>query len=227
MPVRKIPIKSKSLSGLFSSIKNGRQVAFESALERDFIVLQEFSPEVARYEEQPLHIPIQKPDGRVGKYTPDFLVWYHDPGRKTALVEIKYESQLREQASELAPAFEAANRHAAENGLEFQVVTDLPIRIPLLKNAKFLLPFRNHPPPSLLVGQVMQAVATGRSLIVAELVKTVAVKTNAEPAEVIPCIWFLVATFRLHVELTQPITMKSMASIPSKELANALGASHD
>jgi len=48
--------------------------AFESSLERDFLLLLDFDPEVVLYEEQPVTINYHDDQGRRRRYTPDVLV---------------------------------------------------------------------------------------------------------------------------------------------------------
>jgi hypothetical protein len=57
--------------GRFPSRKSGRSVAFESLIERDALLLFEFSRGVASYREQPYSIRYTF-EGRSRKYTPDF-----------------------------------------------------------------------------------------------------------------------------------------------------------
>ncbi|WP_408283113.1 TnsA endonuclease N-terminal domain-containing protein [Paraburkholderia aspalathi] len=57
--------------GRFPSRKSGRSVAFESLIERDALLLFEFSRGVASCREQPYSIRYTF-EGRSRKYTPDF-----------------------------------------------------------------------------------------------------------------------------------------------------------
>lgn len=213
MPIRKIPRKSRSLSGLLPSSKNGRQLAFESALERDLFLLLEFSPEVRRYEEQPTQIVVLHPDGREGTYVPDALVGYHDASRPEELLEVKYEETLRTSAEELAPVFESANRHAQQNGLRFRVVTEREIRTPYLKNAKFLLPYRDQIPNAVVVDALHRAISVNGPRTVSALINAVSGATGVIPAEVLPVVWHLVARFQVAADLDRPLTMESVISL--------------
>lgn len=212
MTVRKIPRKSRSLSGLFPSTKNGRQLAFESALERDLFLLLEFSPEVRRFEEQPVRIVVQHPDGREGTYVPDVLVGYHDASRPEELLEVKYEETLRTDAEELAPVFESANCHAQQNGLKFRVLTERDIRTPYLRSAKFLLPYRDHVPNTAVIDALHCAISLNGPLIVSALISAASVATSVIHAKVLPVVWHLVACFELTVDLDRPLTMESVIS---------------
>src|SRR2546426_9456395 len=79
MPVRIIPKNYRSLTGLVSNTRTQSMTAFESSLERDFLLLLDFDPDVEFYEEQPLTITYDD-RGRRRTYTPDVFVRYRiDP----------------------------------------------------------------------------------------------------------------------------------------------------
>lgn len=74
MPVRTIPKSYRNVTGIAASTKSVGAAQFESPLERDFIALLEFSPDVVRYEVQPVTIDWMDPQGKARSYTPDVLV---------------------------------------------------------------------------------------------------------------------------------------------------------
>src|SRR6266581_6966395 len=76
MPVRIIPKNYRSLTGLVSNTRTQSMTAFESSLERDFLLLLDFDPDVEFYEEQPVRIVYQDDHGRCRTYTPDVFVRY-------------------------------------------------------------------------------------------------------------------------------------------------------
>jgi hypothetical protein len=141
MPVRKIPPKQKSLSGIHAG-SGGQGVAFESSLERDFISLMMFDADFISIEEQPVEVPVPGKRGRAGYYIPDFLV--HRRERPTMLVEVKPADILKSDADHYEERFEAARRFANDRDWEFSIWTEDEIRGPRLENAKFLLPFRTQ-----------------------------------------------------------------------------------
>ena len=90
MAVRKISNKgTKKVIGKFASLKMKRVIWWESQLERDYIYLLEFDPDVASYDEQPLRIEYYL-NGKKHRYTPDFLV---RKGNKRIIVEVKQEEE--------------------------------------------------------------------------------------------------------------------------------------
>ena len=64
MPVRKVPKNYRSLTGLVPHTRTSSMTAFESSLERDFLLLLDFDPEVAFYDEQPVTLVSQDAQGR-------------------------------------------------------------------------------------------------------------------------------------------------------------------
>lgn len=62
--VRRVPLNWLSVTGWLPSRKNGRLVALESTLERDFYTLLEFDTEVVSYDEQPVQLKYRNSKGR-------------------------------------------------------------------------------------------------------------------------------------------------------------------
>lgn len=78
MPSRKIPKNYLNITGkVMLTHAQSSVVAFESSLERDFILLKNFDETVLNIEKQPVTLEYVH-DGRIYKYTPDFLVTYTD-----------------------------------------------------------------------------------------------------------------------------------------------------
>jgi TnsA endonuclease N terminal len=133
--VRKITNKGSKTKviGRTPSYKMGRAVAWESQIERDFIYLLEFDPDVLSYQEQPRKFQYRA-DGKVHSYTPDLEVTTKD---KTLIIEIKPASKAKDDEHQrlfkrVAPVIEA-------EGFEYRVVTDAMIRHePQLSNIKYL-----------------------------------------------------------------------------------------
>lgn len=73
MPVRKIPKNYLFVTGGYSSRKNEEMDAFESLLEKDYLLLLDFDDGVEAFEVQPVRIPVA---GVPKGYVPDVLVKY-------------------------------------------------------------------------------------------------------------------------------------------------------
>src|SRR5262245_35397216 len=69
MPVRRIPKNYRSLTGLVPNSRTQSMTAFESSLERDFLQLLDFDPDVEFYEEQPVKITYPDAKGRRLSFT--------------------------------------------------------------------------------------------------------------------------------------------------------------
>lgn len=100
MPVRKVVLPTgRKVRGYFPSKKMGRMIEWESPLERDAIVLLEFSPGVVSFQEQPRKV-IFYIGGVPHVYFPDFEVVLTNG--KVIDVEVKPALKLKKKFSEHA-----------------------------------------------------------------------------------------------------------------------------
>jgi hypothetical protein len=213
MPVRIVPKNYRNLTGLVPNSRTQSMTAFESTLERDFLLLLDFDPGVEFYEEQPLKITYYDETGRRRTYTPDVLVRYRTErlaaGRsKPQLCEVKYRDDLRQHWTEYRPKFRAAQRYAREQGWRFRLVTERHVRTPYLDNVKFLAPYRSISGNDSYRTQLLQ--------ILSDLQETdpVSLLTRISPdrwrqVQVLPTLWQLVTTRQVGADLEQPLTMRS------------------
>jgi hypothetical protein len=72
---RKIKPTRRSVSGIYP-FRGETAIAYESTLERDFLIRKEFNLYVLDIIPQPVQIPFTSNNGQVYTYTPDFLVYY-------------------------------------------------------------------------------------------------------------------------------------------------------
>ncbi len=135
MAVRKVVTRSgHGVRGYFPSRKMMRMVAWESQLERDAIMLLEFSLGVVGFREQPARVYFDQ-DGVRHQYIPDFEVELAD-GR-ILHVEVKPESKLRKP--DIARRFAAITAHYSRSENGFSVLTEKAIRKePRLSNLRLL-----------------------------------------------------------------------------------------
>lgn len=220
--VREISFKSSSLSGQICSKKLNKSIQFESSLEKDFIYLIEFDTKVSSYLEQPIEIAYIDSKGKNRKYTPDFLVNYHDKFRKDEIIEIKYKSELEEKKDELEEKFESARKYCISNDLVFRVISDTYIRDEkhiLLTNIKFLSRYRDffdkidyeatglHFDTSyacILLDKIEQY----ENCTINQLITTI---TNdwEKKAELIFLTWYLIANNFIGCDLNSPLNLNS------------------
>lgn len=213
MPVRRIPKNSRSLTGLVPNTRTSSMTAFESSLERDFLLLLDFDPAVEYYEEQPVQIVYYDDNGRRRTYTPDVFVRYR-PERlpptsaKPLLCEVKYREDLRQHWTVYRPKFRAAQRYARQQGWRFRLVTERHVRTPYLDNVKFLRPYRALPVNDRHQSQLLDSLRGLREAEPATLLAAVS-QDRWHQAQLLPALWQLVATRQIHTDLGQPLTMQS------------------
>lgn len=138
--VRKIRPTYRSVSGYYP-FRGNESLPYESSLERDFIMLQEFNALVVRIIPQPVQIPFYL-GVRQYKYTPDFLVLYEGGSRKGMLVEIKPKCKWKKHWRKWLTKWKAAYRWSKERGFTFHIYDEDRIRGGALDNIKRLMPFK-------------------------------------------------------------------------------------
>jgi hypothetical protein len=150
MSVRKIPKNYLSVTGVFSSAKNGKSLGYESLLERDLMILLEFDDIVERFEEQPVKVPLVFNGKKLKPYVPDILIHYlpatSGEVRRPVLGEVKESEDLKKNKAKYAPKFEAASCYADERDWEWRIFTEKEIRTPYLDNLKFLREYYSAEP---------------------------------------------------------------------------------
>lgn len=135
MRVRKVVTRSgRGFRGYFPSKKLNRMVHWESLLERDAILLFEFSSAVAKYQEQPelIHY-VDVTETR--QYYPDFEVVLNNG--EIIHVEIKPSKQIA--IPKIFNKLSALAHHYKTRQMEYKVLTEKVIRRePLHSNLKLL-----------------------------------------------------------------------------------------
>lgn len=209
MPIRTIPKNYRNVTGIAANAKAEGKAMYESTLERDWLMVLEFSADVASLEVQPVRVTWYDDKGKERSYTPDLLVHYHQPELRPLLCEVKYQDDLRKHWAEFKPKFRAAYRYAKSRGWRFKVLNEKHIRTSLLQNARFLLPFtRQISAESPQIPELLSAIQHLERCSVQQLLQLV----NAEPmiqAEYLPVLWYLVGTKQIRADLMQKLTMAS------------------
>jgi hypothetical protein len=209
MPIRKVPKNYRNVTGVAASDKAVGSAQFESTLERDFLAILEFSPEVDRFEVQPLKIEWRDNQDTPRSYTPDVLVEFRpEINRPPWLCEIKYRTDLKKDWETLHPKFLRGIRYAKQRHWRFRLITEVEIRTSYLANIRFLSPFkfRNIPEASteLLFGLVQEA----RTTTPAKLLQALSPDRQGQ-AEWLPVLWHLMAHHRIGVDLEVELSMDS------------------
>ncbi len=221
-PVRKIGRSHSSLRGKVFSAKTNQLHDFESALERDYLIILEFDLLIEKFVIQPAEIEYVH-EGKTRYYTPDVLVFYEDyhsvsKKMKPQLTEIKYSDELKRNEKELKPKFDAAEKFAKSKGWTFKVLTEKDIRTAYLNNAKFLLGYKK-----------VSNTNDGDYLLLKELLQKSGATTPAEiirlassdwekQAQLLYCLWHMVADRFVFCDLTIPLTMDSEIWVIADEI---------
>lgn len=131
----------KSIRGKYPSQKMGRMIQWESQLERDTILLLEYSPDIVAYQEQPRKV-IYIIDGKMVAYFPDFEVWHAD--QRHGYIEVKPDEIA--QRKDQKERFVHIEAKLADEGSYFLVMTEKQIRKqPLLRNLQMVERYRSCP----------------------------------------------------------------------------------
>ncbi len=140
---RKIRPTRRSVSGVYA-FRGETPIAFESTLERDFLIKAEFALDVLDVIPQPVQIPFIHPNGQTFIYTPDFLVYFrlgtHKLGDypKPVLVEVKPQNEWRKHWRQWLSKWKAARRYAQQQGWIFHIHDESRIQGQALSNIRFL-----------------------------------------------------------------------------------------
>ena len=216
MAVRKIPKNHLFVTGGYSSRKSEEMDAFESLLEKDYLLLLDFDDAVESFDVQPVRIPVA---GVARGYVPDVLVKYRpDPETgeilKPLLAEVKRSDYLEKHAAKYAPKFAAAVAYAENMGWEFRPVDETEIRLPRLRNIKFLREYRNVIPSTENCSRVERTMMRhGRDSSSERVLAEIALSDD-ERLYWLPIIWSMVLQKRLLTDLNIPFGGDVKLSIP-------------
>lgn len=216
MAVRKIPKNYLVVTGSFASRKNAQMDAFESLLEKEYMLLLDFDDRVDHFEAQPVIVPVP---GIPKGYVPDVLIHYlpdSESGeiRKPLLTEVKHTDDLRRNAEKYAPKFAEAEKYASERGWEFRVTTQIDIRTQRLANLKFLREYRNIQPAHQANSRLIQAVGKAGGVSSPKILLEQLAVTDDDQLYWLPVIWHAVVTRQLLADWDQPIDYDAALHLP-------------
>ena len=206
--VRPLRNSHSGLTGQLALFRGGT-ATFESSLERDWLTVLDFDPDVEEIRVQPFTLTYEL-DGVVRRYTPDVFVAYDQGAERgpDTVYEVKPHDVLRDRWLEFRPRFMEAIKYCRENGWIFRIVTERQIRTPYWENASFLRTYRHHPEDELCREQLLYVFkALGETTPQALL--AAAYPHDADRMAALPMLWKMIATRRISVLLTEEITMAS------------------
>lgn len=213
---RKLGTSRRSLTGRLVTC-TGDAATFESSLERDWLIVLDFDPNVRAIQVQPFTLLYDLGNGS-GRYTPDVLVEVGEPGRDadTIVYEVKPADELRENWDKYRTRFKATWRYCRSNGWRFKVVTERHIRTPLLDNARFLRRYRGQPSHRVTCEQLLYTMRIlGRTTPQALL--AAAYWSADSRLAAIPMLWKMVACRQVAADLSRPLTMTCEIWLPAGE----------
>lgn len=217
---RKIPLGRQSLTGYLPlrpgitgrSGIGGTDLAYESRLERDALVLLQFDHQLAVLVTQPFTIAYQH-EGKAARYTPDIgATWIVEGcspyGYRTMIFEVKPKDRLERDRKLLEPRFAAARAYADERKWGFAILTETEIRTPRLKNAELLTPHWLSRPDEKLSTAIIEIVSQAGCTTIGE-VEQRAVRAGWPLVVAASAIKNLIASRELLVDLDQPLTERT------------------
>lgn len=211
MPVRKIPKSFRAVTGRFPSRLNKRCVGYESKLEHDYFLTSEFDPTIRCYEEQPVKVS-ELINGRTVTYVLDCLTTFKDD-RPKLLVEVKYTKDLIEQADKLEAKFIRSRKYAAENDLEFRIISEKDLDNVALANYRLI--YRFVKPPTKIELQrklIIEALRKTGTLTLRELKQSFG-ESRIVQADYTPGIWHMLYTREIETDLSKPINYDTVLRI--------------
>ncbi len=192
MPVRRVGVKERGVTGRFFSFKLNRIVECESLLEMNFCYLLEFDKDVVEYEEQPETFILNG-----FRYTPDFRVVYANGA--TEFVEVKPFCKVPEYREK----FRLIENHLREKGFRFRVWTEEDFNPVYLDNLKFLYRYIQQPSGYEMYAERVLSII--REAGKARIEDIIAVFPEKEIAEILPVIWHMIARNIIRADLNKPL----------------------
>ena len=210
--VRPLKPARRALTGRVS-LSGGGNAAYESSLERDWLMSLDFDWRVKRIQEQPYTL-IYVHEGKTSRYTPDILAEFDDGATQwTVVYEVKPHEELRAKWTSLRPRFKAAVRDCRIKGWQFRIATERDIRTPYVTNIKFLRRYRDLPPQEMHYKALLYTFrALGETTPQALLAATWL--DNERRMAAVPELWRLVANRTIAGNLIDPLTMTTPIWLP-------------
>jgi hypothetical protein len=213
-PSRRIPVSEISMTGQL----NGQE--FESALERDFLMLMAWEGEVEWFVTQPLTLEYEVAPSIWIPYTPDVLTSFVSrngmPVRRPLLCEIKYREELTTEWRRLRRKFRAAKAYCDSRGWDWLVLDEHAIRGPKLDNIRFLWLYRRAAMYEHEVTPILGALARLKSASLATVSDHLGA-TALRRSEIIWTWWCLVARKRIQFDVMQAIRQDTLFWLPDTE----------
>lgn len=222
MNKRKIGYTYGSLSGVYP-FRGEKSIAFESPLERDFLIMMEFNDSVADVVGQPITFEYEHKNGRTVPYTPDFLVYFKSDGigytpkvsPKPLLVEVKPREKLQKHFADFRHRFQIAMSYAMNNDMIFKIYDDTRIRGTYLDNIMFIKRYRKYEYSDVEEERILSHLSTVGHTRVDHLLSFLYV-TDVERGLGLGQLWQLVANKNVECDLMMPLGLGTVIWLSEK-----------
>lgn len=194
--VRKIKPTRRSISGVYP-FRQKESIAYESSLERDFIILQEADADVIRVVAQPVSLTF-KLNNRTYPYTPDFLVLTNHSNYQGILVEVKPEAEWREHWRQWSTKWKVAMNWCKANNFQFRIYDESRIRTQKLNNIKQLNLLKHQVLDQSQIDSVLDSICQMGSVTVQEYLNTFSKEFWPQQKHII---WYLLAKGQVQANL--------------------------
>jgi len=198
LPVRKIPIQSKSVAGRFFSHKNNKLIDFESQLEKKCYLILEFDDNIVSYEPQPL---------KIENYIPDILAYRAND--IPLLIEVKYSDEAFNPNEKLKRKFDTLNKYAKKNNLEFKIFTEQDIKEPYFSNINLIYNYAKISINNEIISNILKLIPK-EGISIAQLLT----KVNNE-MNYLSHIYHLIFQKKLETNLNKKLSQNSILRINS------------
>ena len=218
--VRKIPVKTRSVAGYFYSVKNKRNIDFESQLEKKFYLMFEFDDDIESYQEQPVKVETVL-KGRKVTYVPDCLIYFKpELYRIPLLVEIKFLKEIIEKKEKIANKVKAISRYSKENGYMFKIFTDKKLNDIYIDNIKFLYRYSERPKLNGRYSEYENRIysvlhSSLDGLTVNNLLNKAAINEQ-DKMNILPVIWHMAFVKKLLINLYKPLNNSVTVTLNKK-----------
>jgi len=185
------------IRGKFPSQKVGRMIHWESQLERDAVILFEFSRGVISYREQPL-TTYYALDGKVRRYTPDFEITLFTG--EVVLIEVKPSEKLLDPKE--STRLRRIAEHFAETGSAYRILTEIELRPgDLLANLQMVFRYREAKLSPFERRKISEQIRVAEEMTFGEATALLGAKS---------LVWILIAEHLLFCDLRHPVTEKTV-----------------
>ena len=207
MPVRKIPRKRLSVTGVINEKFLTSELNGESYLELDFYNVVAFDSTVKIAEDQPLCIEYLDNDSTLRAYTLDTKIIFKDYKSKSLLIEVKFLRDLIENKDVYKRKFEAAIWYSTQNSYEYRILSDFDIRTSYLKNAIFFRPYRTRSVDGEIDSKVEHILKEEKISTPNRIIEIL--KKEVEKVRIIASMWRLISVGEICTDLMKLVTMDS------------------